>query len=154
MLDIYNFYGLSSPPLGQLVRIRTTDYLQEVHQEETVSYRLDEVNLVHRLSVKAAQEWNSIPTTIRDLDTYALFRVQLKNWLISTQICQHYNLISASHPIIVCILFALYLIDPILFSIYYCMIVLYNYEMIYYVFLIKFSLGWLVTSCPGTTDEK
>ncbi len=85
------------------------------------------MNLVHRLSVKAAQEWNTIPTTIRDLDTYALFRVQLKNWLISTQICQHYNLISDSHPIFVCILFALYLIDPILFSIYYCMIVLCNY---------------------------
>ncbi len=40
-------------------------------------------------SVKAAREWNTIPTTIRDLDTYALFRVQLKNWLTSTQICQH-----------------------------------------------------------------
>jgi len=27
-------------------------------------------------TVKAAQEWNNTPTTLRDLDTYALFRVE------------------------------------------------------------------------------
>ncbi len=84
-------YGLSSPPLGQLVCIRTTDYRLTrgaLRGDCIIPLRRSKFSQ-SAFSVKAAREWNTIPTTIRDLDTYALFRVQLKNWLISTQICQH-----------------------------------------------------------------
>ncbi len=83
--------GLSSPPLVQLVLIRTTDYRSTrgtLRGDCIIPLRRSQFSQ-SAFSVKAAQEWNTIPTTIRDLDTYALFRVQFKNWLISTQICQH-----------------------------------------------------------------
>ncbi len=83
-------YGLSSPPLGQLVRIRTTDFCSTrgaLRGDCIIPLRRSKFSQ-SAFSVKAAREWNTI-TTIRDLDAYALFRVQLKNWLISTQICQH-----------------------------------------------------------------
>ncbi len=103
-------YGLSSLPLGQLVRTRTTDY-RSTRRALRGDYHTAQSHFSQSaFSVKAAREQNTIlPTIIRDLDTYALFRVQLKNCLISTQICQHY-------PIIVCILFALFLIDLIVFD--------------------------------------
>ncbi len=84
-------YGLSSPSLGQLVHIRTNDYRYTrgaLSGDCIIPLRLSKFSQ-SAFFVKAAQEWNTILTTIRDLDTYALFRVQLKNWLISTQICQH-----------------------------------------------------------------
>ncbi len=69
-------YGLSSPPLGQLVRIRTTDYRSTrdaVRGDCIIPLRQSKFSQ-SAFSVKAAQEWNTIPTTIRALDTYALFK--------------------------------------------------------------------------------
>ncbi len=64
-------YGLSSPPLGQLVRIRTTDYHSTrgaLRGDCIIPLRRSKFSQA-AFSVKAAQEWNIIPTTIRDLDT-------------------------------------------------------------------------------------
>jgi len=74
-------YGLSSPPLGQLVHIRTTDYRftrGALRQECIIPLRQSKFSQ-SAFSVKAAQEWNNIPTTLKDLDTYALFKV---NWKV------------------------------------------------------------------------
>ena len=40
-------------------------------------------------SVKAAQQWNSIPPPIRDQSTFTLFKSKLKIWLVRNQLCQH-----------------------------------------------------------------
>lgn len=41
-------------------------------------------------SVRVSQDWNSIPTEIRDLNTYRTFTAHLKSWHInSNQTCTH-----------------------------------------------------------------
>ncbi len=60
-------YGLSSPPLGQLVRIRTTDYRLTrgaLRGDCIIPLRRSKFSQ-SAFSVKAAREWNTIPTTMR-----------------------------------------------------------------------------------------
>lgn len=83
-------YGLASPPLNQLVNIRTTVYRSTrgaLRGDCIIPLRQSKFSQ-SAFSVKAAREWNTIPTTIRDLDTDKVFRLQLKKWLISTQLCK------------------------------------------------------------------
>ncbi len=40
--------------------------------------------LVKVFSARAAREWNSIPSNITNLNTYASFKFQLKKWLIES----------------------------------------------------------------------
>jgi len=40
-------------------------------------------------SVRAAQFWNTIPTHIRNADTYRTFKNMLKAWLQENQTCNH-----------------------------------------------------------------
>ena len=41
-------------------------------------------------SVRAAREWNLIPTHIRNFKTYVSFKFNLRKWLTGNQDCQHY----------------------------------------------------------------
>lgn len=74
-------HGLSSPPLSQFVNIRNT--AQRVTRG---SARGDCVVPLRKstfsqsaFSVRAAQEWNSVPQNIRELTTYTLFKNHLKH---------------------------------------------------------------------------
>uniref|UniRef100_A0A4W5Q9E1 Reverse transcriptase domain-containing protein n=1 Tax=Hucho hucho TaxID=62062 RepID=A0A4W5Q9E1_9TELE len=40
-------------------------------------------------SVTAIQNWNSLPTTIKDIHTYSTFTIHLKNWLSDNYNCTH-----------------------------------------------------------------
>ncbi len=83
-------HSLSSP-LKQFVNIRTT-----AHRSTRGGERGDCIIPFKRskfsqsvFSVKAAREWNSIPSTIRRLHTFGSFQSHLKKWLLTTQHCQH-----------------------------------------------------------------
>ena len=97
-------YGLTSPPLRQFVNIRTTAYgfTRGAARGDCIIPLRKSTFSQSAFSVRAALEWNSIPATIRELDTYSSFRAHLKKWLISTQLCQHYNLIAPYCPQSVC----------------------------------------------------
>ncbi len=78
-------------PLKQFVNIRTT-----AHRSTRGGERGDCIIPFKRsnfsqsvFSVKAAREWNSIPSTIRRLHTFGSFQSHLKKWLLTTQHCQH-----------------------------------------------------------------
>jgi len=40
-------------------------------------------------SVRAAHTWNSLPTSIKDIVSYGLFKIKLKSWLKDHQACTH-----------------------------------------------------------------
>ena len=40
-------------------------------------------------SVKVVGLWNSLPTNIRCLNSFSIFKNKLKYWLLSQQICNH-----------------------------------------------------------------
>ncbi len=40
-------------------------------------------------SVRVVRLWNSLPTNIRSIDRYAVFKINLKHWLLLEQICNH-----------------------------------------------------------------
>ncbi len=72
-------HSLSSP-LKQFVNIRTTAHRStRGGKEGTVLFLSKEVSSVSLYSVKAAREWNSIPSTIRRLHTFGSFQSHLKN---------------------------------------------------------------------------
>jgi len=37
--------------------------------------------------VRAAHTWNSLPTSIKDIASYGLFKIKLKSWLKDNQVC-------------------------------------------------------------------
>ena len=84
-------YGLTSPPLRQFVNIRTTAYwfTRGAARGDCIIPLRKSTFSQSAFSDKTALEWNSIPATIRELDTYSSFRAHLKKWLISPQLCQH-----------------------------------------------------------------
>ena len=96
-------YGSTTPPLRQFVNIRTTAYgftRGAARGDCIIPFRKSSFSQ-SAFSARAALEWNSIPATIRDLNTYSLFRAHLKRWLIGAQICQHqffYTFLPLSGP--------------------------------------------------------
>ena len=93
--DLCFFYkiihGLSSPPLRQFINIRTTDYSRTrgaARGDCIIPFRKS-VFGKNAFFVRAATEWNLTPLYIRNVTTYSTFKIQLKQWLIDNQSCQH-----------------------------------------------------------------
>ncbi len=83
-------HSLSSP-LKQFVNIRTTAHRSARGGERgdcIIPFKISNFSQ-SVFSVKAAREWNSIPSTIRRLHTFGSFQSHLKKWLLTTQHCQH-----------------------------------------------------------------
>lgn len=84
-------HGLAPPPLCDFLSVRSNNN----HNTRATS-RGDCVIPFRKtafgksaFSYKTSNEWNTIPTSIREINSYDLFRVQLKCWLLSNQSCQH-----------------------------------------------------------------
>ncbi len=41
------------------------------------------------LSVAGSRIWNNLPIIIRDCNTYTTFKISLKKWLLTKQVCDH-----------------------------------------------------------------
>jgi len=78
-------HGLSSPPLQQFVNTRIADYCRtrgSARGDCIIPFRKS-------VSVEAGAEWNLTPITIRNINVYSSFKIQLRKWLIDHQSCQH-----------------------------------------------------------------
>ncbi len=69
-------HGLTSPPLRQFVNIEQTayDFTRGAARGDYIIPQGQSALRQSAFSVKAALKWNSIPATIRELDTFSLFR--------------------------------------------------------------------------------
>uniref|UniRef100_A0A8C8E3R6 Reverse transcriptase domain-containing protein n=1 Tax=Oryzias sinensis TaxID=183150 RepID=A0A8C8E3R6_9TELE len=84
-------HGLSSPPLHQFINIRTADHSRTrsaVKGDCIIPFRKSVFGQT-AFSVRAATEWNFTLVSIRNQNTYHLFKTQLKKCLIDNQSCQH-----------------------------------------------------------------
>lgn len=84
-------HGMAPPPLCDFINLRTTTHriTRGVSRGDCIIPLRKSVFSKSAFSVRASQEWNTIPSSIRDINTYSLFRSHLKRWLISNQTCQH-----------------------------------------------------------------
>ena len=83
--------GLAPPPLSAYVRQN-----DNVSHTTRATNRGDCVIPLRRtsqgqtvLSVAGSRIWNTLPVMIRDCNTYAAFKKNLKKWLLSKQNCNH-----------------------------------------------------------------
>ncbi len=77
-------------PLKQFVNIRTAHRSTRGGERGDCVIPFKRSNFSQSVfSVKAARQWNSIPSTIRRLHTFGSFQSHLKKWLLTTQQCQH-----------------------------------------------------------------
>jgi len=84
-------HGMAPPPLGDFVKLRVTTHriTREVSRGDCIIPLRKSAFSQSAFSVRASLQWNTIPSSIRDINTYSLFRSHLKHWLISNQTCQH-----------------------------------------------------------------
>lgn len=83
--------GLSSPPLKQFINIRSNTHRSTrgaARGDCTIPLRKSAFGQTS-FSVHAAKDWNFIPTTIRNMNTYHTFKTHLKQWLVNNQNCEH-----------------------------------------------------------------
>ena len=83
--------GLTSPPLRQFINIRTTAtrVTRGAERGDCIIPLRKSSFSQSSFSVKAAQQWNSIPSPIRYQTTFSLFNPKLKIWLVRNPLCQH-----------------------------------------------------------------
>ena len=81
-------HGLVPPVLNQFVELASTSTRSAARGDCVVPFRKSTFSQ-SAFSIRAAHEWNSIPTHIRNLSNYASFKFFFKKWLISGQSCQH-----------------------------------------------------------------
>ncbi|OOO00385.1 MAG: hypothetical protein ATN35_07545 [Epulopiscium sp. Nele67-Bin004] len=81
-------HGLAPPVLNQFIKVASTSTRSAARGDCVVQFRKSAFSQ-SAFSIRAAHEWNSIPTDIRNLSNYASFKSFLKKWLISGQGCQH-----------------------------------------------------------------
>ncbi|KAK0155602.1 hypothetical protein N1851_002080 [Merluccius polli] len=79
--------NLTSPPLKKLVQVRTSAYHSTrgaARGDCIIPLRKSQFGQ-STFSHKAAQEWNTIPAHIRELDSHPSFKFPLKKWFIHNQ---------------------------------------------------------------------
>ena len=82
-------HKLAPPVLRQFVNTGSTACTRSAVRGDCILPLRKSAFSQSAFSIKAARDWNLIPTQIRDLQTYASFKVNLKKWLTSSQLCQH-----------------------------------------------------------------
>jgi len=83
-------HGLTSPPLKQFVTTRTGYRLTRGAARGDCIVPLRKSAFSHAaFSVQAAVDWNYIPVSIRELQSFNSFKAETKKWYITTQLCQH-----------------------------------------------------------------
>ena len=83
--------GLAPPPLEQFIGQRdsgdrATRATTRGDCEIPTRYTLFGKTV---FSVRASHHWNSLPTEVRNTSKYLTFKLKLKRWLKTTQICNH-----------------------------------------------------------------
>ena len=88
-----NIHGLTTPPLREFVNIRTNPSrnTRGVTRGDCIIPSRKSAFSQSAFSVTTSQEWNNIPTCIRDLNTYRSFSSNLKQWFIDNMTCQHWT---------------------------------------------------------------
>lgn len=83
-------HGMAPPPLSDLIRVRpnTNRVTRGASRGDCIIPQKKTAFSQSAFSVRASKEWNSIPTTIREINSYGLFRSHLKIWLFNNQTCQ------------------------------------------------------------------
>lgn len=79
--------GLAPPILSQFVNIAPTGYrlTRSVVRGDCIVPLRKSAFSQTAFSVRAAHEWNSVPTYITHFNAYASFKFHLKKWVIESQ---------------------------------------------------------------------
>ena len=81
-------HGRAPPALNQFIKMVSTSTRSATRGDCVIAFRKSSFSQ-SAFSIRAAREWNSIPTHIRNISNYASFKHFLKKWLISGQGCEH-----------------------------------------------------------------
>ena len=85
-------HDLPAPPLIEFVSLRSDNGRRtrtSNRGECVVQHRSTEFGM-SVFSVRATKSWNSVPSVIREWNTFAGFKCKMKTWLKLTQACTHH----------------------------------------------------------------
>ena len=85
-------HDLPAPPLIEFVSLRSDNGRRtrtSNRGECVVQHRSTEFGM-SVFSVRATKSWNSVPSEIREWNTFAGFKCKMKSWLKLTQACTHH----------------------------------------------------------------
>lgn len=82
--------GSAPPPLGEFIKKRSSNSSTRslTRGDCEVQFRKSSFSQ-NVLSVKGCGAWNSLPTSVRDSTSIITFKKRLKEWLFSSQTCDH-----------------------------------------------------------------
>lgn len=83
-------HDLAPPPLKTYIKYRNTSITtRAVKRGDCEAPARKTVLGKNVLSHKGSAQWNSLPVSVREAPTFTTFKTKLKEWLRSTQICEH-----------------------------------------------------------------